>query len=138
MLQPKLLQIVSFSTLVATEHHLRYFLTMALNELTTEFLALVGTEYVLTVAYLKEENAMVERVYAMSASKTNKIKLETDTAHSAKNHQLLLFGAYRHQPGRHYVRLGIRPRQEYLLDPTGRSDVCQRGFHNVNFRTRLL
>ena len=32
-----------------------------MNELITEFLALVGTEHVLTVAYSKEEKAMVER-----------------------------------------------------------------------------
>ena len=32
-----------------------------MNELITDFLALVGTEHVLTVAYPKKENAMVER-----------------------------------------------------------------------------
>ena len=31
------------------------------NELISEFLALVDTEHVLTVAYSKEENAMVKR-----------------------------------------------------------------------------
>ena len=45
------------STLSDTGDNGSYFV----NELITEFLALVGTEHVLTVVYSKEENAMVKR-----------------------------------------------------------------------------
>ena len=77
------------------------------NKVIKEFLQLVDTEHKLTVAYSKEENAMVERKIKQRGQETcsshtfrqtHKRKLEANPSNCSTHHKLPLLSENRSQP----------------------------------------